>query len=186
MKHSKIRQPLPIQNSFLKWVVLGISTGFGLGLFPRAPGTFGSLLGVLFGLWLFMLPPWASILICGFSLILFSAISDRAAKHWGNMDDQRIVIDEVLGMGITLIGLRNFAENQSLALDYSSAFQWLTLHPELIIVGFVIFRALDILKPFPAKMFDRQPSGFGIMADDVVSGLYGALVLYATSKMWLT
>lgn len=171
-----------IKNRFEKLFVLGISTGLGLGLIPGAPGTFGSLLGIPLGLYLIQIPTWLALIICAGLFAIFSPLAQRACEHWGQSDCQKVVSDEVLGQALTLLCLRH-----SVPLHSVELFQGITWNlpesPLYILVGFGLFRVLDIVKPYPAKTFDRQGGGFAVIADDVVAGLYGALVLWAITRL---
>jgi phosphatidylglycerophosphatase A len=135
-----------------------VYTGLGLGLSPKAPGTCGTLLGVpLF--WLVGNKPWliqAALLALVFSLGWWAA--GRAEKELGVHDSPQVVIDEVAGY-LTAVFM---APNQ----------------PAVWILGFVLFRFFDIFKPWPVSWADRSLlGGFGVMADDILAGLYAWLVL---------
>jgi phosphatidylglycerophosphatase A len=172
---SKAVLPSPILNKVNKFFILSTASGLGLGLIPMAPGTFGSLLGLPLGLWFLKFPIYYGFAICFLLLLVLIPIAHRAAKHWGHMDCQKIVCDEVLGQTITLLGLRGLWTQ----FDRAEALGF-------VVFSFAVFRILDITKPFPAKLFDRKPSGFGIMADDVVAGLYGAIIVWGTARIWLS
>ena len=138
--------------------VVCLATGFWVGNIPFAPGTFGSLIGlplcfVLSGIKL----PLA--IVSAVLFIFFAAwIAHVAEKIIKRKDPGCIVIDEIAGMLVTLIGL---------------PFNLITVG-----VGFIIFRILDILKPFPIKVLDKRISGgIGVVADDVVAGIIANLLL---------
>jgi len=90
------------------------------------------------------------------------------------MDSSKVTFDEVLGQAITLIGLRGFVRIEGVMPPWY-----------FILAAFLIFRILDIVKPFPARTMDNKPSGWGVMLDDVVAGIYGALVISAAARMFL-
>lgn len=141
------------------WLATGLATWFGAGRLPWAPGTWGSLAALplawlllaLGGQWLLLL---AVALI--FALGLWAA--DRYMKAVGLHDPVAVVIDEVAG-------------------------QWLTLaiaplDPLAFLLGFVLFRVADVLKPWPASWLDRRVGGaFGVMIDDVDAAVYAGGVL---------
>jgi len=135
-----------------------IWTGLGLGLVPKAPGTCGTLLG-----WpLFLLVgdfPWpvqAALWALVFGLGWWAA--RRAEEELGVHDAPQVVIDETAG--------------------YLTAVFMAPNRPAAWILGFVLFRFFDILKPWPVSWADRRlPGGFGVMADDVLAGLYAWLAL---------
>ena len=154
----------PIKNPLSRLLVLGVSSGLGLGYFPKAPGTAGSLLGLLLG-WATLkwsLPTTLAVFV--FLFFIFSWFAQRACRHWGELDAQRIVSDEVLGQAIAFMAFRQMGG---------------VLNLEHWLLAFVLFRAFDIAKPFPARSFDRRvKNGYGVMLDDVVAGLYAAISLH--------
>jgi len=200
----KLVKARQIKNPFKRFLILGSASGLGLGYAPIAPGTFGSLLGIPLGIWLVLYPTWASLIFCAIFLFLAVKVSDRAGLHWGNRDSGRIVIDEVLGQAIAIIGAKPFFiqyvptlpteggfarhfENVSVG-NFLDLFNALTEHKESLLyigIAFGLFRLFDITKPKPAKNFDDMPSGWGVMMDDVIAGLYAALVLRILAKIVL-
>jgi phosphatidylglycerophosphatase A len=144
-------------------MVLVIATGFGAGFSPIASGTFGTLVAIPFHLAIARLDPWLQVLTtAGFcALAMFAA--DRAGAYYGASDDGRIVSDEVAGYLVTM----------------------LLVPPSVkaVAAGFLLFRILDIAKPWPASYFDRRVhTGVGNVLDDLFAALYGragmALLLY--------
>jgi phosphatidylglycerophosphatase A len=141
-----------------------IYTGLGLGLAPKAPGTCGTLLGLpLF--WLAGDQSWpvqAGLWVLVFALGWWAAA--KAEAELGVHDSPQVVIDEVAGY-LTAVFL---APNR----------------PAVWILGFILFRFFDILKPWPVNWADRRlPGGFGVMADDILAGLYAWLVLRLALEM---
>jgi phosphatidylglycerophosphatase A len=137
--------------------VLVASAG-GIGFIPFAPGTFGSIPGVALALALRGAGPWwaEGLLVA----VLFAAgvwAATAAETYFGRIDPGPVVIDEVVGMMITTLFL---------PLSWTG---WL--------VAFLVFRACDIVKPFPAGRAERLPGGFGVMCDDVLAGLWGYLIM---------
>lgn len=144
--------------SLARRLAVWIATGFYIGNLPVAPGTFGALLGVL--VWLGMLSLDPGLALAGVLGLTVLAVwtSSSAAKQLKQKDPGCIVIDEVVGMTITLFGL---------------PFHWGTG-----LLGFILFRLLDIKKPFPIGWIDRRMSGgTGIVMDDVVAGIIGNITL---------
>ena len=140
-------------------LAIGIATAGGVGFVPKAPGTAGSLVGVLFYLFIEGLQAGAyypHVII--FVLIAGIWASSRVEHLYGH-DSQRIVIDEVAGQMIT--------------------FGWAGFHLSVpyIAVGFGLFRLFDIVKPFPVRRLEGLRGGFGVVADDVGAGLYAMLAL---------
>jgi phosphatidylglycerophosphatase A len=143
----------------LKTFARVLATWFGCGYAPKGPGTAGSL-GALLVAWpLRHQPPW--FFACLAMVFLAPAIwsASSTALQVNKKDPQIVVIDEVIGQWIALAG----------ALAYSPI-SWIS--------AFILFRAFDIWKPWPVRQLERLPSGTGIVMDDVMAGVYAALVLY--------
>ena len=85
--------------------------------------------------------------------------ASQTARLLDNTDPGVVVIDEILGQWVTLLG--------------ATVLNWKTF-----VAGFVLFRVFDIWKPWPVRQFERLPEGLGIVADDLAAGVYGALILY--------
>ena len=135
-----------------------LATGFNIGYIPFAPGTFGSIPGLVLGFALAGLTlPLAVICLVVF-IALAVGIAATAEKRLKQQDPGCIVIDEIAGMAVTLVGL---PFNLTTAL-----------------IGFIIFRILDVLKPFPIRSLDKRVSGgVGIVMDDVAAGILANLLL---------
>lgn len=144
----------------MRRVVLFIASGGGLGYAPIASGTFGTLVALpLF--WLFDPLRHVSVVVYVLAYVAMVAgacwIAGRAEALYGEHDSGKIVIDEVVG--------------------YLAATLFLAPTWEHAILAFFVFRALDVIKPWPAGWIDRQmPGGTGVVLDDVVSGLYSNVV----------
>ena len=134
-------------------------SSFGyVGFFPIAPGTAGSLAALA----LYALVRWIDLPIVELAAILgVFAVGVWAATKTetllGSTDPGPIVIDEVLGMLITLA--------------------WLPLSLTGVLVGFVLFRVYDVIKPYPARRFEDMHGGWGVMLDDAMAGVYGQVTL---------
>ena len=144
--------------NFRRRLILFLATGGGSGYAPWAPGTLGTVVGLPFCYGLALLTfPWA---VAGIIVFIGVAIgiAGAAERELGQKDPGCIVIDEVAGLMVTLVGL-----------------PW---HLPTIVAGFVLFRFFDILKPFPIRQMERRfTGGFGIVIDDVVAGVMGNIVL---------
>lgn len=140
-----------------KFITL-LATGFGSGYAPLAPGTAGTLVGIPLYL-IFSALPWPLWLITIIALTCLAwHVSEEAEKLFGQKDAQRIVIDEIAGLQWSLFLIAPTA-----------------LH---VVLGFFLFRLFDIVKPFPARLFqDRLPGGLGVVADDLAAGVYANGVL---------
>ncbi len=129
-----------------------------LGYVPIAPGTFGSALGLAV---FFAVRSTGSVAVeLAVIAILFAVgvwSGTEAEHHFGGVDPGPIVLDEVVGMLITL------------AL--------LPVTPAGAIVGFLVFRVLDVVKPWPSAGFEKLPGGLGVMADDGMAAIYGNLLM---------
>lgn len=142
----------------MKYLIIIISTGIGIGYSPFSPGTLGSLLGIP----IYLLLRFKSNFIYVLFLIIFIFfsiwISDYAQKYFGKKDDQRIVIDEISGFLCTFL----FLDKKIFS----------------ILVGFILFRIFDILKPFPIRNLEKRlKGGYGIVLDDVIAGIYANIII---------
>jgi phosphatidylglycerophosphatase A len=149
----------------MKFIFKLIASGFGSGFSPVAPGTAGSLVGVLLA-WLFHLLfsqydlPIYTLFFFVFCLLFisFGIIStNNLEPEWG-LDSPRFVIDEIAGMLISLMFV---------------PFAW-----EAVLIAFVLFRFFDILKPFGIRSLEKLPGGWGVMFDDVLAGIYANVLLH--------
>ena len=135
--------------------ILAIATGGGSGYAPMASGTFGSMVGLLLWWAVAGLGPGAYALMLLVVVLVGIWAADRAQAIFRRHDDGRITIDEVAGMLLSLA--------------------WLPARPEVVVVAFLLFRLFDIWKPAPARAAERLPGGLGVMADDLVAGIYANL-----------
>jgi phosphatidylglycerophosphatase A len=138
------------------------ATWFGCGYFPWGPGTAGSLAGLVIAVilerYLGLGRPALLVLI---AVLLWPAIwaSTRTARLLNREDPGLVVVDEVLGQWVTLLG--------------AAGRNW-----KVFVTGFILFRLFDIWKPWPVRNFEKLPDGTGIVMDDLAAGLYAALILY--------
>jgi len=133
-----------------------VAFGFGAGLAPYAPGTFGSVVGVVAAWWLLDLPLIGRVAVVLGVIALGIWICGESARRLGKHDDQRIVLDEISGVLLTSLVV---VEKTLLALT----------------LVFVFFRLFDIWKPWPIRDVDHSlPGGLGIMLDDLIAALYAA------------
>jgi len=135
-----------------------VAFGFGTGVLPRMPGTYGTLAAIPIYLLMMNLPLWIYALFT-IILIVFAVIAcDITAKDIGVHDYSGIVLDEIVGFLVTMIAV-------------PIGWFWIAL-------GFILFRIFDIWKPWPIKWLDRKVSGgFGIVVDDLLAGVYAWIVL---------
>jgi phosphatidylglycerophosphatase A len=141
-------------------LALLLATGFGTGYAPVASGTFGSLPGLALA-WALAAAGGEWALLAGALVVAGAGVvaADRAAAIFGEEDPGRVVVDEVAGQMVTLLFVPK------------------TL--PLLALGFLLFRALDVWKPWPARRLEDLPGGSGIMADDLAAGIYANLILQA-------
>lgn len=139
-----------------------IATGFYIGRIPFAPATFGSLLAIPIAI-ITSRNPLISLIAVIILFFLAVLSSDYMYAHLGQRDPKVVVIDEVVGFYISLIWFKPTFYN--------------------IVFAFLIFRILDILKPFPAKNVENLNGGWGIVMDDVVAGIYTAGIVWSANKL---
>jgi phosphatidylglycerophosphatase A len=155
---------------FLRRLGVFIATCAYVGYAPVAPGTFGSAVGLVV-YYLLRRQASTAVELGAIALILVVGLwsATEAEHHFGGIDPGPVVIDEVIGMLITL-----------------------ALHPVNVvgaIIGFFIFRVLDVVKPWPARRLELLPGGFGVVLDDVMAGVYGNLLMWGLVRLlpsWLT
>jgi len=138
-------------------LILLLASGLGAGFSPFAPGTVGTLVAIPMEL-LFssIFSPVYELTILTF-FFFSSWIAEKAQNHWQKRDDQRIVIDEIMGYFLTML--------------------WIPKTLLFISVGFLLFRLLDIVKPFPCRQLEKVRGGFGVVLDDVFAGVYANIAL---------
>jgi phosphatidylglycerophosphatase A len=140
-------------------VGLAVASAGYTGFFPFAPGTVGSAVGLV--VWLAGRAGgagWrAEIVLAAVLLVAGAWAATKAEQHLGTADPGPVVIDEVMGMCVTMV---------------AAPLTW-----QAALAGFLLFRVFDIVKPPPARQFDRWHGGWGIMLDDLAAGVYAWLVL---------
>ncbi|TWI67238.1 phosphatidylglycerophosphatase A [Desulfobotulus alkaliphilus] len=138
--------------------VMFLATFAGTGNAKKAPGTMGTLAGIPFCALLLLLPLQVQMVVVMTAVLLGIMVCDKAAEELGEKDPSCVVLDEVLGLAVTLM--------------------FFPLSFFTVILGFFLFRFFDIVKPWPVNFFDeRIPGGAGIVLDDVAAGLCAHLVL---------
>ena len=145
------------------WVLL--CTGFGVGFLPRVPGTWGSLLGI--GLWWVVfqeLGPTESILVVGLAIGFAWLVIRQTCRAYNVEDEPAIVIDEIVGQWIALL--------------------WVPRSLWVVCLAFLLFRFLDITKPWPVSWADRSVRGpLGILLDDVIAGMATCIVVHVVVRV---
>ena len=143
-------------------LALAVATWFGCGYFPWGPGTVGALAAILIALVLQVYAGsgrWTFLALTVIWLMPAIWAATRTARIVGEKDPGLIVVDEVLGQWVTLLG--------------ATSLSWINF-----LAAFLLFRLFDIWKPWPIRKIERLPEGYGIVCDDLAAGLYGALILY--------
>ncbi len=147
------------------WITF-LGTGLGVGHIPLAPGTMGTLVGVVLYLIFSRILPHP--LSYGIMMVVFTSfgiwISEKCEGYLREKDSKVIVIDEIDGFLITMF-----------ALPFSFRF---------ILLGFILFRIFDILKPFKIERIQHLPGGWGIMGDDIAAGALANIVLHISRSMF--
>jgi len=142
----------------MKRFILLLATGFGVGYSPIAPGTLGTLVAIPIYYFLSEIssPLYEITLIGLFFLSVW--ISENAERLFAKKDDQRIVIDEIVGFLITML--------------------WVPKTIRFILIGFILFRFFDILKPFPIRRLEKGlKGGYGVVLDDAIAGVYSNIII---------
>lgn len=146
---------------------LTLATWLGCGYFPWGPGTAGSLAAILIAAalhtWFGLGRAGLAVLVLAFLLPAIWA-STRTARILHTEDPGIVVVDEVLGQWLTLLG--------------ASTLNWKTF-----LAGFLLFRLFDIWKPWPIRRLENLPEGTGIVVDDLGAGVYGAIVLSISGSL---
>ncbi len=148
-----------------------LATWFGSGLLPRAPGTWGSLAALPFGWLLFTLTGPLGLLAATAAVFVVGLWAAHSYEKVAAIKDPgAIVIDEVAGQWLTIVAAGLGSEGLTL--------------PGLLL-AFLFFRIFDVAKPWPVGWADRHLKGaFGIMADDIIAGIYAAAAVYGLLLLW--
>lgn len=139
-----------------------VATWFGCGLLPKAPGTFGALGALPVAVGLLMAtgwPPWVLLLLTAVVTPVGIWASNVVIGETGKKDPQIVVVDEVLGTW--------------LALGCATVWNW-----KSVLLAFLLFRLFDITKPQPVRWLESLGGGTGIVADDLMAGVYAGIVLF--------
>jgi phosphatidylglycerophosphatase A len=148
-------------------VITILATWFGCGKAPKAPGTFGSLGAIPLVFALSFLPPIPYMLVTMIFTIAAIFVAQLYEGITGKHDDKEVVIDEVAGMLVTMA--------------------WVPFTWPYVILGFLLFRFFDVLKPFPISYVDKKVGGgIGCVGDDLIAGILSNIILQVIlEKHWL-
>ena len=141
-----------------------VATALGAGYAPVAPGTAGSLVGL--ALFWPMSGLGGPVLVAATAALFLLGVrcSTVVAAQVGRKDPGLVVVDEVAGMWTTLL--------------------WVPFTPATAALGFLAFRVMDVVKPYPARQLEALPDGWGIMADDMMAGVYANLLVQVLLRAW--
>ena len=157
-----------------------LTSCFGLGWLPVAPGSWGSLpSAIIFGLACYfggsaaipVLLMIALITAGSFVCVKFSHVAIAAT---GNKDPNEVVADEVAGQALTFLAMPLLMANVSGGQIVS-----------IVVLGYFLFRLFDTVKPWPSYRLEELPAGWGILADDLMAGVYAGIALLISAKFWI-
>lgn len=157
------------------------ASGFGLGWLPLAPGSWASLPpAIIFAVMSHFHTPSAVIIVVMAALAVAGSVvcikcAPASIAATGDADPPEVVADEIAGQAITFIVATAFIRVY--------AYTCIPVYT-LVVGGFLSFRLFDVIKPCPARRFERLPRGWGILADDIVAGLYAGIALVICLKLW--
>ena len=137
---------------------VALATFFGIGRLPWAPGTWGSLAGLAISWFFFLDHPYRLLIAAALLFAVSVPACTRAEALMGEKDPSSVVVDEVVGMMVSMAFLP-------------------APHGYFALIAFILFRLFDIWKPWPWKKLQYLPGGWGILVDDVGAGLYAVLFL---------
>ncbi len=145
-----------------KFIVKLLSTFFFIGYLPFIPGTFGSLAGLLLFVF-FKVNSLNHLLLTLITMVIGFLVAGRAEEVIGRKDPPCVIRDEVSGMLLSLL--------------------FLPYDIRILVIAFMLFRILDTLKPFPSGRLERLKGGAGIMADDLIAGVYTNIILQVVLRV---
>jgi phosphatidylglycerophosphatase A len=158
-----------------------LTSCFGLGRLPLAPGSWGSLPpAIIFGLACYFGGSDLVVFLLLLAFFIFGSIiclkfSYAAVVATGKNDPNEVVVDEVAGQALTFMAMP-FVTGQDL-----SGRQVLVI----VVLGYFLFRLFDTVKPWPSYRLEELPGGWGILADDLMAGVYAGLALVIAAKFWI-
>lgn len=159
---------LPDFFSLLRQPQQFLALGFGSGLAPFAPGTFGTLAAIPLYLLIALLPLWGQVAVIMVAFVIGIYLCQTTADALGVHDHPAIVWDEFVGLWLTMLALPLLKQPVTV---------W------LLLLGFVLFRLFDIIKPWPIRWVDAHVhGGFGIMLDDVLAAVFAGICLFLLIK----
>lgn len=144
-------------------IIYLFATGFGVGYLPKIPGTFGSILGVILFILLTSVSFQVKVVVLLFMFFLGAMAAAKIENYSGKKDNQIIVIDELVGMWVTLL----FAPE---------GVEW-------VLASLILFRIMDIAKPYPIRKLESLKNGYGVMSDDILAGVFAGIILLIANRL---
>ena len=158
-----------------------LTSCFGLGWLPVAPGSWGSLpSAIIFGLVYYLGGSGTVAIVLMVVLLIVGSVvclklSDAAVAATGNEDPNEVVADEVAGQALTFLAM-------PLVIDTTPSTRQLVA---IVVVGYFLFRLFDTVKPWPSYRLEELPGGWGILADDLMAGVYAGIALLIAAEFWI-
>jgi phosphatidylglycerophosphatase A len=157
-----------------------LTSCFGLGWLPVAPGSWGSLPpAIIFGLVYYF--GWSGVPAFVLMAVFLAAgsvvcvrLSDAAVVATGKKDPNEVVADEVAGQALTFMAM-------PILMHAASVRQIVAI----VVLGYFLFRLFDTVKPWPSRRLEELPAGWGILADDLMAGVYAGVALAVSAKFWI-
>lgn len=175
--------PCPDTATAWEKAIYWLGLGLGTGLPKKAPGTWGTVGGLMIALPMLLLGFWGFLAVVAVGCLVGSYVCGKTSKLMGVHDDPHIVFDEWVGMWISLLpSVWLLAQTQNAGKTGLEYYHPITAL--LFIIPFILFRFFDIMKPPPIKWVDKNVSGgFGILIDDVLAGVMAVIFIFMLS--WL-
>ena len=154
-----------------------LTSCFGLGRLPIAPGSWASApVALIFGLMCYFtagvwLTSITMVIIAAAASVVCVKFASAVIEATGRKDPSEVVVDEVTGQAVAFLGI-SAAGGKAILIT--------------ALAGFLLFRVLDIIKPWPCKRLEKLPAGWGILADDLAAGLYAMILLQICLRFWIT
>ncbi len=146
-----------MSQAWRNFTIKFLATGAGTGYTPVVPGTFGTLMGVVIFMAMIQFPRWLLFVTILGLIAIGIWVSDEAEKLFQKKDPSFVVIDEVIGILVTML--------------------FLPFQVKYVLMAFISFRIMDILKPYPARKLEAIHGGMGIVIDDIIAGIYAGLAI---------
>ena len=157
-----------------------LTSCFGLGWLPIAPGSWGSLpSAIIFGLVYYLggsgaLAASLMVALIAAGSVVCVKFSHVAVAATGNEDPNEVVADEIAGQALTFLAMPLMMADVSGGQIVS-----------IVVLGYFLFRLFDTVKPWPSYRLEELPAGWGILADDLMAGVYAGIALFVSAKFWI-